>query len=378
MSDLHLSDSVSSLRSAQKMFLQVLLERFYLRRLDNGIGTRLEVHFDDDTLALWSDEGKRVLNRCVFPQAQEEVDAVQKELDSFLLQGAGLSQDIRPKKFRFRFASGGTLPILRLEERDYYCLFYREIRPVGWNIANGGCDTQEELLQPETAMKRELSEELIIIDPDSGQRYVFGDYPDRAEFVVSHKLIHRLFPELKFESLTKYRVDLEVIPGPDEVWVTKGDSKPRRTRGCFLNINALDFGIEIDQVVRIPIQPTAILLDGELSDITSCSAARPETNLINAPVGLFPVETLHTALMSGKHRFQPDILFHGARRYGDGKTALDTDRVDIVVDHFWQSKRGDLEEGEKTHYEEKRKHELEYDLCPVTRAIITRFRNVVR
>ena len=46
--------------------------------------------------------------------------------------------------FPFRFGNGGTLPVVRLADRDYYSLFYREVAPIGWNIANGGAESAAE------------------------------------------------------------------------------------------------------------------------------------------------------------------------------------------------------------------------------------------
>jgi len=62
--------------------------------------------------------------------------------------------------------------VIRCNDRDYYCLFYREIAPVGWNIANGGAESVAELLDPLATIERELREELIIVEPAAGHRYV--------------------------------------------------------------------------------------------------------------------------------------------------------------------------------------------------------------
>jgi len=43
---------------------------------------------------------------------------------------------------------------VRIKEEEYYCLFYRDIFPVGWNIANGGSDNNEELLNPLLTIER--------------------------------------------------------------------------------------------------------------------------------------------------------------------------------------------------------------------------------
>ncbi|MEN6578842.1 MAG: hypothetical protein ABFD90_21035 [Phycisphaerales bacterium] len=368
------TDCVSTFRSAQKTFLQVLLNRFELHRLQDGAGTRLIVRIDENDLAIWSGEGKRVLNRWVFPRAQEEVINLQRKLECFLLEGQGDDWNVEAKDVRFRFASGGTLPILHIGDHAYYCLFYREIRPIGWNIANGSCDTREELLQPRLAMKRELSEELIIIDPtrEKGHRYVFDDYHDAAEFTISHELIHRLFPELTFDSLSRHPVKVTPEPGPDEVSVTIGRNKAKWTHDCFLNINATDLGIEIDQIVTIEVDPTARLLDGELAD-SVVSASKGDTRLVNAPVGLFSVEKMNESLRSRVNLFVPDILFHSARQYGNVEAPLNEGSLDTVTGEFAKSKWVDFDRDEQVHYRDIQDRGLEYDLCPVTRSIITRF-----
>lgn len=87
-----------------------------------------------------------------------------------------------------------------------YCLFFRGIHPIGWNIANGGCNNLEELLNPSTTIMRELREELIIIN--SSNWYIFksndSTFYDRPEFALA-----RQFWDLKFDELSLRRFELK-------------------------------------------------------------------------------------------------------------------------------------------------------------------------
>jgi hypothetical protein len=99
---------------------------------------------------------------------------------------------------------------------------------------------------------------------------------DWPEFSVARNLwAHRL--NLRLQDLVQQRVPLMLIDGPDRLIVDSGHAAPSVVHGCFLNINALDFGIEVDRIARLSIDEDAVLLDGELYG----------RNLINAPVGLF-------------------------------------------------------------------------------------------
>ena len=68
--------------------------------------------------------------------------------------------------------------------------------------------------------------------------------------------------------------------GPDSLAIAYGGEAPRPLPGFFLNINATDFGIEVDRIAHLDVSSDATLLDGELND----------GRLINRPIGLFEVD----------------------------------------------------------------------------------------
>lgn len=261
----------------------------------------------------------------------------------------------------FRYANGGTLPILNINGQRFYCLIYREVDPIGWNIANGGSDTSDELLHPEETMKRELREELIIIDSEAKTRLVFEDIIDRPEFLLVRDLIEEHFPHLRIQELEKKSVMPEWINGPDELVVHVERQAPVRTSGCYVNINAIDLGIEIDRAMEITLENWPQIIDGELSE---SQPANP--SLVNAPIGLFKIEALEALLNDspeGPGDFQPDWIYWGGTRRAGKETrhvvearfipTMEKQLGKAQVDFFWAT----------VH---------KYDLCPVMRSIIRR------
>ncbi len=257
---------VRSLAAAQNYFLEVLLDRFSIERRGHGIVLR--VQFSGDTPTVWANEGKRYVNELI-PKFAIRAPAIQQKLDACLVDGTIDGYEHEDPTFPFRYASGGTLPIVRRSKKNYYCLFYRELYPVGWNIANGGCDSREELRNPLEAAEREFREELLIVDPLNQRRHVLagdvGAPTDWPEFSVARNLwAGRL--GLRLPALLERRVPLIWLAGPDRLVVDSGDGVPTVVHECFVNINAGDFGIEIDRIAQLSIDEDSVLLDGELYD----------------------------------------------------------------------------------------------------------------
>ena len=162
---------VQTLGTADTHLLQVLLTAFTLEQRRGG--SHLRIHYDDDSPTIWRREAKSAVKDAI-PEFESKVKQYQSRIDAVLY--ADPSAPCPPfvladSSFPFRYANGGTLPILEWKGSEYYCLFYRDIEPMGWNIANGGSDSRDELLNPLDIVERELREELIVIDRDTRKRY---------------------------------------------------------------------------------------------------------------------------------------------------------------------------------------------------------------
>jgi len=353
------SELIRPLKYVENQFLQVLLTRFSLKR--DGAGVELRLECGDDTPTISTRLGKSRIRKGI-SDFEKKSDDYQKLFDSILIRGTKKTPlKYHDKGFPFRYASGGTLPIVRLDGRDYYCLFYRDISPIGWNIANGGCCTREELLDPTQTIRRELREELVIVDRSKRTQYVIPG-GERALLSRPHLAAQggwtEIFKELAHYSFKEADLPVKWLEGPDRVEVRVEDEHSE-VRGCFLNINAADFGIEIDKVAKIAVNRNVVICDGEQTG----------NFVLGRMVGLFEVEKTDRLVTSGSRRFLPSRLFF------NGKSKPPKSLETVVNRRLIPRLKGVRSREEKRHFAGCK---FKYDLCPVTRSILRRYATRVR
>lgn len=366
------SSWVKPLHEAENHFLEVLVDSVSLKRKRDGSGSTMSVTFDSDAQAIWDRRGKDEIRNNIIPNYRSQWPKYAEKLDNFFFGNSSQASFKLPENaFPFRFCSGGALPLITIGDKDYYRLHWRDIHPVGWNIVNGGSDNVLEMLDPQRIIYRELLEEFFIFDiNDSDCRRLtpqINDGPAWLENPVETEVLRQwqirlLKSGIKCNSIRQERLALGWMQGPDDLKVTFYDRKKNvkhhgGVRNIFLNVNAEDFGIEVDRVVRIELPETAVICDGELL----------EGLLLNSVIGLFEVQALHEALRNGKTEFKPDILFHGGRRYEGSK-------LPHLISRFLKEKlhNGLLRGPEKKQFEKSQREKLEFNLCPVSRNILRR------
>jgi len=360
-------DGVYSLRAAQSSLLQVLLTEFELSR--DGHGLVLKVSFgESDTTIRRREAKKRVESE--MPGYPGKVADIQDRIDAVIFRGESHFKHNDPE-FAFRYASGGTLPIVVLDSRDYYCLFYRDVTPVGWNIANGACDSLPELLNPRRAIERELREELIILalhtSPPLDYTCTWGGQIAIVvpEFEYARRLARTFLAE-EFDinkNFEKEPLEVTWTPiGPDALQVSYAEQDAKIHKGFYLNINAKDFGIELDRIARIKLPLGVVLLSGEIND----------NRLLNEPIGLFEVGKTQEAVQAGCTEFIPDRLYYGAAPFSPVPSAAEF-RADIVRRKFLaRLLHIGARSAERVAEWESLPLSACFDLCPVTRSIIRR------
>lgn len=359
------TDLVRPLHIAENIFLEVLLTNFTLTRSDGAQGVELRVSFRKDSPAVWNREGRGTIKNRMRSNLDGKVCGYKQQLDSILLSGKAGTFSPDDPEFLWRWASAGTLPIISLGDSSYYCFFYRDIFPIGWNIANGATDTSAELLDPLQALERELGEELVVASPTKGARYVLRPSEDqsldRAAFGNFRRLWKERFPAV---DLLSYKIDglaFKWEDGPDRIFVNSDFGK-RELSECFVNINSADFGIELDRVARIAITDDFVLCDGEAS----------EGRVLNRPVGLFEVQKFQKAHDDGLKTFVPDKFFYSGLAY-DGsqfKQLLEGDLTDDVKS--WRS--AEIIKA----FERAAREETNLGLCPVTNTIVRRHSSYIK
>jgi hypothetical protein len=350
------SDVILPFLKAHHRYIQVLINRFTLRRKRTGL--ELLVEFGNKNLAVWSDLGKREVRKRIRNFGENAV-ACRRSLNNLLQNPRENLLRFKSSQFPFRYASGGTLPIVQRGHVEYYCFFYRDISPVGWNIANGGCDSLHELLHPVETIEREFREEVVAFNCRRREWLLFeagdGEIAARPEFLNIRAIMDRQYPRLGLREFNITEIPLKWLDGPDRLLVSFDRRYLSNTCGCFLNINPEDFGIEIDRVAWITIDEDTILYDGE-----SCG-----DSLINSPVGLFEVERFNELVRSGCNRFLPDLFFHDARRYEDGPK-----QIERKVAQYVKRMSGVRPYRSAREYANAA---AKFDMCPATRGVVQRY-----
>jgi hypothetical protein len=214
------------------------------------------------------------------------------------------------------------------------------------------------MLDPFAVVERELREELLIVGGGHSHRYVFGTNEGRPlehpEFVAARRIWDKLFKKPSFSSLQELEIPLQWSSGPDTVRIEYGDEEPVTYGDCFVNVNAEDFGIEIDRVAVMNIDDGSKFCDGEITS----------GQLQDRVVGLFPIEAMKRDFAGGCRDFHPEIFFRSGCQY-------DSDDLDAQVESgVKRAMRIGLTSGEA--WTRARLEMRRYDLCPATRTLLRR------
>ncbi len=368
---------VYTLRNAQNSLLQVLLKKFTI--IKDGHGITLHVKFDEKSPAIRQREAKNTI-RGQMPGYPKQVKEISEKIESVFF-GNAKSYQFKSQDFAFRFASGGTLPIISIDGQEYYCFFYRDIDPVGWNIANGACDSYSELRNPKLAIERELREELIIYDlrTEPYKDYIFSWKNQKTIEVPEFRDVRNLWNKILFlegglsGGFEKVGVAVEWADlGPDNL-VLDFDGYANPQGGFYLNINAEDFGIEFDRIGKIKLNSGLVLLDGEMNN----------NRLLKRPIGLFEVEKTQEAVFDGTLTFLPDRLFYDGSLVANSSLRSTKIFTRKILEKYFKYL---VENGIRKPKEIQNWRNLvqgkppnpQFNLCPVTRKIIRRHMHTER
>jgi class 3 adenylate cyclase/predicted NUDIX family NTP pyrophosphohydrolase len=292
-------------------FLQVLVPKLVLQQKDGG--RLLTVQVERDLQIVTSSDEKDTLFREMREHA-EAGEALRMQLAKALAgKGSVYPTKIDCHLWPLRYANGGVLPILETKGGRFFCLFYRDRRPVGWNIANGASDTVEEMLDPRRIIRREFGEELLIacekeqifMALNPGEECKTIGYQEAAIAVIDKQFPARGYKNYCLRDFPKDRIVW--MDGPDKITaVVEGpgeDPQTWTTEKVFVTVTPEDNAIEVDLVARVQLDTEFQCIDGEMS------AGKP----IGRIVGLFECEGLKKKL--NRHEFFPDrVFFEGCER----------------------------------------------------------------
>lgn len=334
--------------------LQVLLPQFTLTKEAEGLVLELEVH---DQLESLADSGdmraflERMANAGAGPRHELE-----RQLETFHGDDRIRSYCFKTADFPLRHGNGGALPVVRIDSTDYFSLFYRDAFPVGWNLANGASDSEAEMGDPGRIVQREFGEELLIVDHNQRCLYTFDGDPGKVlpgvQAVTLQKWKERR-PDQNLEGYQRSPLPLKWIAGPDRV-SARIRGTLHTSSGYFVNITPEDNAIEFDRIALIHLHGDPVFFDGELSKRRS----------LNRPIGLFEVGRFAEELGKGSHSLFPDLLFHDMAQHPAAS-------LEAVVEAFRTAMPRDARDS--AAFERAVAEGRQFDLCPITRAMIPRY-----
>jgi hypothetical protein len=341
---------ILTLRERSKGFLQVLLPHFTLTK--QGRGLLLEVAVTDDLPSIVDSAGKKQFSQRMALQSGDARRRVTRLLFRFYRDSRLLAYHFECPNFPFRYANGGVLPIVRLDSHEYFSLLYRDIFPIGWNIANGGSDCLEEMLDPHRTLVREFGEELFICDHEKKLIYAFDPGDENAPPGFQSEALEawkRRFSDRDLGQYKRLSIPLKWIEGPDSVRAAVLKKK-HTSGGYFLSITPEDNAIELDRIALINLRDNVSFFDGEIS----------HGILFNSIVGLFKVDHFEPE----KDEYVPDRCFF------DGQEFDPADLEETIADKFFPAIEELRTEEDKHHYASASRR---FNLCPITRSIIRRY-----
>lgn len=252
----------------------------------------LEVDLRNQSYGIYNNAGKLFLKEHFLnKQFKSRCLRTSKRIEDFLKSKTSQVNElnINAREMPFRWASGGILPIAVWKGKYWYVLFFRDIEPVGWNIANGASEKKEEYKNLYNLIYREFGEELVLLnrEPCIGDNLsitqklfqLSSDVPlpsetspkfANGEFVNKHKQLREEHDGLTIQF--DKGPEIKPIKTPFEVQVAYHDEKLRdtlfhRLGNVIFNVNPTEFGMEVLLASYFKMDDEDYLLDGEIWEL---------------------------------------------------------------------------------------------------------------
>lgn len=315
----------------------------------------------------------------------------------------GLKDDVScnpkgPKDFPFRWASGGSLLLARWRERWWALVFFRDLRPVGWNLANGASESVAEQAALLQLIERETMEEVVIVANDPGKTgpsdvitlELERDLSvQEARSALAERLLkahHDLRRREDGFNLRVSTLSTPVVPlnGPGTIDLIDGGTRKRAGQYLYVTVDPLDFGIEAIQIAKVHLPEHAYILDGEV--IEGNEKRKERQRLARRPVGLLSVSFLQrcweeSASLGLVVEAEQDERRMGCKQLPSPNLSRDISKTELHIfqhDYHWRKARVDAGKSDDDQWIDKFGEDFEgffsaqqasptlRTLCPVT------------
>jgi uncharacterized membrane protein len=218
---------------------------------------------------------------------------------------------------RIRWASGGIFSIVEFKGRKWIPLFFRDIRPYGWNMSLGSSernfDTRQlatnnlddELNNPVSIIGREFLEETLVLEKafeDNVYSYnqktfrISGAAMDANEqqamqLNAKHVACRRNTDNIAITHSSKI-IKAQPVNSSMKLVVEDAQGRAHTSDNVLVCINLLELGIEVVKVMEYELADNDYLLDGEILEIHRGNGII-ETELTRMPVALVSYDFLN-------------------------------------------------------------------------------------
>jgi hypothetical protein len=297
-----------------QVFAAEILTRPVLLRKSGG---ELEVTVDRRGVqdAVYNTAGKnRLCREVLHGDRLEMARRLDGDIHLYLLEASdGSWFEIPTSEIPLRWASGGVLPVVSWRGGVWSPFFFRDIPPVGWNIAVGSTEAEAELIRPVSFGLREFVEETIVLPlaPGRGRELAAKTFPyimrdDGEQFrealdsVNRHLHIRSREDHLKLPPFPEGEVPheraIETSSSPTRTRLrirsVDGEVEVSDVQICF---NLLELGIEVVSIVRYALAEDDYILDGEM-----LTPAGGRVELVRMPVAM--ISHAYLEKMFGRRR----------------------------------------------------------------------------
>lgn len=274
----------------------------------------VRVSLGENPTGIYNNAGKRFLDTAYPLDEKDSPTAYSAAMElSEIAQGVFLNPDGREPEgplaedFPLRWASAGVLPLATWRGREWAVLFFRDIRPKGWNLANGASETEEERYDLARLAHREFCEEVLVVDraPSAGvvaqvRPFAFdGAFGLRSvlgsrDFAAEHARLRSSEDHLrlKWPEDPSDSIAVSAVKTRWQVLVTGAGESSRVTRNVIPSLNPLERGVEMTQLIRFDLRDSDQILDGEILENVG-----GQRILARRPVGLIAMDFLRDVIV---------------------------------------------------------------------------------
>jgi hypothetical protein len=178
-----------------------------------------------------------------------------------------------------RWASGGFMSVVRYRGFYWVLLSFRDITPIGLNVANGASETKEEYKDPRVLIGREFCEEVVVLSgpPGTAAELVQHDFVAHhgfagflsPEFARQHAQLRREHDGFAISVVRDPARTVRLLETPFDVDITFHGPNREDTHATLddvvYTINPAEFGIEVIKLAQFSMEDEEYVIEGEIN-----------------------------------------------------------------------------------------------------------------